>query len=261
MVEEYLTTYTRWESDAVNEPLAEHPVSCFQPLFDRWLPKNDSWTAIEIGACPGNNLVALAMSHGYKPTALDILPRVLELPNDAKRHGLDTLEAIQHDFLQWEIARRFNVVMSFGFIEHFRNPLKVLQKHWDLVEKGGFLFVSAPMFSPLQDMLQRLVLTSERLNEVWTTHNRDATSVGGVERLCCELPGAKILLSAPYSNMNTWIFSSGPFVRPGWRLMVKLFKLAGYVPRMLNWSSRMFSPMAVVIARKQAAARNRNAIQ
>lgn len=259
--EEYLTANTRWEADGINIPLAEHPASCFQPLFDRWLPKNDNWTVIEIGACPGNNLVALAMSHGYKPAALDILPRILELPEAAKRHGIETLEAIQHDFLQWPIARRFNVVVSFGFIEHFRNPLKILQKHWDLVEKGGFLLVSAPMFSPLQDLLQRLVLTSEKVNEQWTTHNRDAISVGGLERLCRELPGAKILFSAPYGNMRTWVFSSDPFIRPGCRFIVRLFKLAGCVPRMLHWSSPMFSPMAVTVAQKQAAPRNRNAIE
>src|ERR1051325_4633064 len=160
-----------WQGRTYHSASEAAPKSEVQPVFDRFLPRRSDWSAIEIGACPGNNLLALARSHGYQPVALDFLPTVAKLPLAFSKHGIDNLEVIEQDFLSFPETRRFNVVMSFGFIEHFNNAEEVLVKHWKLVADNGLLILGLPIFGPMQMALRRLILTPEKLAESLQAHN------------------------------------------------------------------------------------------
>ena len=139
-VEKARTDQQWWEEKAYynSEP---SPNARVRRWFERHLPKRSDWSAIEIGACPGSNLLTLACSHGYHPVALDFLPAVQHLPAAFRKHGVEDLEVMQEDFFSLPENRLFNVVMSFGFIEHFNDAEAVLRKHWALVEDNGYLIV------------------------------------------------------------------------------------------------------------------------
>src|SRR5438045_328903 len=127
-----------WSERSYYNIPAPQPQIRHQFLFDRYLPRNHNGSALEIGACPGSNLLALALSHGYRPVALDYLPAVRSLPSSFRKHGVE-VEIIEADFLSLPEDRKFDVVMSFGFIEHFNDAEAVLKKHWALVADNGFL--------------------------------------------------------------------------------------------------------------------------
>src|SRR5437763_660297 len=102
-----------WQGRSYNNASEALPASELQPIFNRFLPRRSDWSAIEIGACPGSHLLALARSHGYRPVALDFLPQVHALPTVFRKHGIKTVEVIEADFLTLQEPRRFNVVMSW----------------------------------------------------------------------------------------------------------------------------------------------------
>lgn len=103
---------------------------------------------------------------------------------------MEGLETIKADFFSWETDRRFNVVTSLGFIEHFKNPRECIRRHWNLMADGGYMDVGLPIFGPMQLGLRKFILIKEKLAEVLSTYNTDIIDVrllAGYTEAC---PGA-----------------------------------------------------------------------
>lgn len=249
-----LTSPEDWRRQGYDRPLVRG-ASEFQEFLDRCLPKRTDWSVLEIGACPGTHLLAIALSHGYKPTALDYLPEVRQMPEAFARLGVPGLEVIESDFLTFSTPRKFNVVMSYGFIEHFSGAEDIIRRHWDLVADGGYLVLGAPAFGPLQLALRRLILKPDRLEQTLRAHNPQVRTVRAIADICLRLPGAVIEKTAYAGRMETWFTPRGGDVlrRRAW--LVVLWRGLGLIPRWLNWSSRQFSPLCLVVVRRATTRR------
>ncbi len=249
----YLTSREDWHRESYGRPLTG-PESDFPDFLERCLPKRNDWTVLEVGACPGSQLLAIALSHGYRPVALDYLPAVRQMPAAFARFGVPDLEAIEADFLSFETPRRFNVVMSFGFVEHFAEPEDVIRRQWDLVAEGGYLVLGSPAFGALQLALRRLILKPEPLASTLRTHNARIMSAEALARVLGRFPGAEIVCAASAGQMRTWFSPRDKDVRRGRIWLLGLWHVLGLIPKWLNWSSPLFSPMCLVIVRKNALA-------
>jgi SAM-dependent methyltransferase len=247
-----LTSPDDWDREGYGR-LPTRPKSDFQAQLDRALPKRADWSVLEIGACPGSQLLALALSHGYNPVALDYLPAVHQLPDLFDRFGVKNLEVIEHDFLTFTTPRRFNVVMSYGFIEHFVQPEEVIRRHWALVADGGFLVLGTPVFGPLQLALRRLVLERGQVARILRTHNRRIMNPHAIADVSRSLPGARVEMAAYAGHMDAWFRPSDSLVRRGRAWITVLWHTLGRIPRWMNWSSRLFSPLCLVIVRRAPA--------
>jgi len=227
-------------------------MSDFPAFLDRYLPKRKDWSVIEIGACPGSQLLAIALSHGYRPVALDYLPEVRHLSQAFASFGIDDLEVIEQDFLTFRTTRRFDVVTSYGFIEHFSDPEDIIRRHWDLVADDGFLVLGTPVFGPLQLALRRRILKPGELERILRMHNTRIMNVEAITEICRRLPAARIEAAAYAGHMGAWFSFRDSGVRRGRAWLLVLWRAAGLVPRLLNRSSWRFSPLGLVIARRAA---------
>ena len=102
-------------------------------------------TCIEIGCCPGRYLSVLG-ELGYELYGIDMAENIRTMPQWLKDRNYRVGCFWQEDFLAFDSARKFDVVMSLGFIEHFTNWEEVLKKHCDLVAANGYLVIEAPNF-------------------------------------------------------------------------------------------------------------------
>ena len=68
-------------------------------------------------------------------------------------------ELISHDIskLKWKTDKKYDLVCSFGFIEHFTNAEEIIKKHIDLVKKGGKVIVEVPNFSGVPGFFHKIV--------------------------------------------------------------------------------------------------------
>ena len=247
-----LTTPEEWHRQGYSLPPVQ-AASEFQEFLDRYLPKRKDWSVLEIGACPGSHLLAIALSHGYRPTALDYLPAVRQLPEAFARFGVHDLEVIETDFLTFSTPRKFNVVTSYGFIEHFSDPEDLIRRHWDLVAEGGYMVLGAPAFGPLQLALRRLILKPDELKQTLRAHNPGIRNLEAIADICLRLPGARIERATPAGHMEAWFSPHGSEVRRSRVWLLVLWLVVGRIPRWLNWSSRRFSPLSLVIVRRATA--------
>ena len=68
------------------------------------------------------------------------------------------------DFTTYKFNKQFDVVFSMGFVEHFTNYKKMIQKHLEITKKGGFSVIMVPnikkniLYNNIQKLFNKKVL-------------------------------------------------------------------------------------------------------
>jgi SAM-dependent methyltransferase len=203
-----------------------------------------------VGVVPGGLLNYFARNGRYQCSGVDFSPKIVELREAFQRAGVEA-ELVQADFLQWNPGRRFDVVYSVGFVEHFDNYREVVERHWDLVAEDGILVLVVPTATPAQWLLRRILYTDTAWKELWTSHNRDIMSVSALRDVAGALRGSEILVARPAGEFFVAFGPGSSGVRPVTRFVVPLLEPLTWLANRLGVSSRLFSPSAVVAARKR----------
>ncbi len=244
-----LTDKKFWEQSGNDTPTTR-PYSWFQEYFDQFVPRGIGKKALEIGVCPGNNLAAIAISHHYQPCGIDVLDSVNLLPESFAKFGIDSMQAVNGDVFKWMPQHKFDFVMSFGFIEHFTEWEKAIDRHWELLEQNGMLMIGVPTLGFFQFYLRKLTYTPSKLSEVLDSHNLEAMKLRKIVRHVRKYDKSKIVFSGHIKNMDTWITTQSPFVRPSRRWIVRTWHLIARIAAKLRLSSSTYSPYALVIIKK-----------
>lgn len=137
---------------AVPDP-AKRYERCFIDFLDKHLAPAAGSRAFEVGCAPGLWLAHLARRFGYEPFGCDTSPRGVELT----RENFKLLGLAGHveecDLLAYRAERPFDLVFSFGFIEHFADSAPILAKHLELLKPGGLLVLEVPNLTGLNAWL------------------------------------------------------------------------------------------------------------
>lgn len=227
------------------------PDSTFDRLLKRFLPVSSNWEAMEIGCYPGTYLLQLGSQFGYRMSGIDFVPEVSKLREPLEAKGVRVGQLIQADFLQYESKHSYDVVASFGFVEHFENLELLLTKHAALVKPGGLLIVEVPHFRGLHYWLRRglepELLTTHNLRAMVPSFYRDWLDRNGFSTLYCNY----------FMTFDFWLSSSAPLlttrIAPKHRAVVWASRLAKIALRRLHLEhvpNPWFSPYIVVVARK-----------
>lgn len=106
--------------------------------------KHKPKSIIEIGAYPGRYIAYLASRFDLHATALDYNSDRIKIEYAFSTMGVKNYEIIQADFLQYEPKRKYDIVISLGFIEHFKNYNEVLDMHARYLAPGGAMLIMIP---------------------------------------------------------------------------------------------------------------------
>lgn len=120
-----------------------------------------SMSVVEVGSGSGIYSTILAR-RGAKVTALDqsriALDRVSER-GEALAVEISTMEGDAKEVSR-DHAGQFDMAMSFGTVEHFREPqrFEMCKAHWDLVRPGGIVVISVPNILFLPHEILKIIL-------------------------------------------------------------------------------------------------------
>lgn len=145
----------------------------WEVILPRFLQQRAGQSAVEIGSAPGDFLVALHRRFGIVPYGIEYSPVGADLNRRSfSSAGLDPLRVIEADVLasatRTQYREFFDVVLSRGFIEHFKDPKDVIARHLELLKPGGLLIVGIPNLRGLN-----LLLSSIFDRQVVAIHNLD----------------------------------------------------------------------------------------
>lgn len=218
---------------------------CVRRWIEERLPGGDG-DCLEVGCYPGR-LLACIGGLGYRLHGIDLIPQVeTALPRWLADHGYRVGSFVQGDFFSFEPGRRYDVVASFGFIEHFEDWRAVVDRHIDLVAPGGHLLLTVPNFVGLLQRCFQATLNRES----YLRHNLQAMHPRlWAEHL--ERRSFEILSCGYHGAVDYWVDEQRRSLPS--RLLVHLL-VRGCLPvlRAVLWrDSKLYSPMAGVIARRR----------
>jgi 2-polyprenyl-3-methyl-5-hydroxy-6-metoxy-1,4-benzoquinol methylase len=170
----------------------------FDGVLKKILPVSSKMTCLEIGAIPGGFLAYFNKEFKYKITGIDFAKNKKVFIDTMKINKIKNYEFINADIEKLKINKKFDVVSSFGFIEHFDDYDKIIQKHIDLIDPNGYLVLSLPNFRNLQ-YLYRIIFDRENLK----IHNLDSMKIRKLNSIL-KSKGMQKLYSGYLGGIELW---------------------------------------------------------
>lgn len=143
-------------------------------------------SVLEVGCAPGKWLAFMAVEMGLTPSGIEYSEAGMAATlKNLKALNVAYGEILCGDFFSIEPEARFDVVMSFGFIEHFNDPDAVIDRHLAWLKPGGTLVLGVPNFrgiyGPIQRMLDKAILDAHNLDVMSLDYLGKAAAGRGLE--------------------------------------------------------------------------------
>jgi SAM-dependent methyltransferase len=212
----------------------------FTDLFQRHIVPGGE--CFEIGCYPGGYLIHLSTQFAMRAHGIDMYPATsAELPPHLRRYGANVGEIMQGDFFTLDTARKYDLVCSFGFVEHFFNFEEVIKKHCELVKPGGLLIVTCPNFRRIQFVLHWLFDHASLRKHVLSAMDLDRWGRAIAES------GLEVVEKGYYGKFLFWVESTSRISR--W-FAKWIARVGGRLARGMTRSNGVVSPFMFCIARK-----------
>lgn len=203
--------------------------------------------AIELGGFPGYYAVFLKKYFGLEVTLLDYFVHPPVIAGLLKANGLETgdIRIIEADLFSFVPQQRYDLVLSCGLIEHFKDTADIIGRHIGFMKEGGTLFITLPNFRALNGWFQKRF---DREN--YDKHNIDCMDPV-LLRGICERAGLEVLQSRYYGHFSLWLENEA--LKPWWvRGLKRALWLGGKIfTKVFAFNSRQLSPYIVLEAKKR----------
>lgn len=205
-------------------------------------------TAIELGGFPGYYSIFLKKYFAIKTTLLDyfvhrdILVQVLE------KNGLraDEIAIIEADLYSYEPQELYDLTLSCGLIEHFKDTKEILEHHVKFLKPGGTLFVTLPNFKGVNGFVQKVFDF-----ENYQKHYIPSMDLVLLSKVCYGL-GLKNVSVNYTGHFCVWLENRDQkpwFVRALVRVIWYIGKI---VTKLIPFDSKLLSPYIVIKAQKSS---------
>lgn len=206
--------------------------------------KKDKKVVFEVGCFPGNFLSIFGYL-GYKLCGIDKTPRVdIDFVNWLKQNGFETGEFFKENFLNFNNTNKYDVVCSFGFIEHFTNTEDIILLHEKLVKDNGYLLITTPNFSGiLQNKLHKFF---DHKNYI--RHNIESMDPYMWKKILIN-KGYEIIFCDWFGGFDFWVDKEKRnFLK---KILLFIILITVKIIKLIPWkNSKLYSPFCGIIAKK-----------
>lgn len=261
-----LTEYDLWDKDYIHKK--EHIKNSdlkidkkdysnyilWDILFSKFLKVDKEKKVLEVGSAPGTNLLQFYEQFGYIPFGIEYTKTGASINRNLfKANGISSENVIEDDFFSENIKKyntMFDVVSSFGFVEHFDDVNSVINKHLQLLKKDGILIIVIPnlrgFYYYWTKFFNPVVLTHHNLKIMEKGTFKTLFERDDLEEYYCDYFGVFHygLMTNNKSKLGNVIISIMYRIQLGLNKVFRvLFKKKGF-------ESKMFSPFLVYIGKK-----------
>jgi SAM-dependent methyltransferase len=189
-----------WESRK-NLILYLKPDYVFGDILAGLIKEKGIKNAIELGGFPGYYSVYLKKYQHIDTTLFDYyihegLIKDLLTKNGLKDGDINIIEA---DLFNYTPAEKYDMVLSFGLIEHFSDTASIIKTHLQFLKPGGTLFITLPNFTGINGWVQK-----NFDKENYDKHYIDCMNPAFLAETCKNL-GLKEVESYYHGRFTVWL--------------------------------------------------------
>jgi SAM-dependent methyltransferase len=214
------------------------PNYVFGDLLAKLIKEKNVKNAIELGGFPGYYATYLKKYLGLDTTLFDyfiheeLIDQLLEI-NGLKPGDIEIVEA---DLFTYKVKQPYDMVLSFGLIEHFNDTKSIIESHLQFLKPGGVLFITLPNFKSINGWVQR-----KFDKDNYDKHNISSMDPALLARYFKEL-GLKEVESSYHGRFTVWLENKAEQSAIA-KLLVKGIWVAGKVfTRVVPMESKALSP-------------------
>ena len=212
----------------------------FHDVLEKHIPRKRDMSFLEVGGYPG--LWAIYFEKYWSANA-SLLDRYVDLDvikNLHEKNQVNNIDIIEGDVFELTPTKKFDVVMSAGFIEHFYNVSDVVDKHIKYLKKDGTLILTVPNFLGLNGSVQKYL---DR--PTYDTHFMETMYDNRLRKILLE-KNMEVRCIRYYGKFGVWLEDINN--QPRWlRRSIYLANLIGRF--LIRFESRMFSPYLIAVAK------------
>jgi 2-polyprenyl-3-methyl-5-hydroxy-6-metoxy-1,4-benzoquinol methylase len=128
------------------------------------LPPGEGRSFFEIGCYPGRFLVMFKERLGHEVNGIDFADKVQLLSKELSQLGKN-IAVLKGDFFEHITDKKYDVVASFGFVEHFEDSRGVIERHIALLKPEGYLIIGLPnLNNPIHRIINRRIIRYHNRN-------------------------------------------------------------------------------------------------
>lgn len=219
-------------------------------LIQKYVPRfSDRGAKIcEIGSGDGKLLKKFASMLGCKPFGVEYSR---EAAKEAAKNGVKTIvkDVFDKEFLK-KYKNYFDVVFSYGFVEHILPPERAVKIHCQLLKPGGYVIIQIPRFRGFNLLKARILrpdlIPLHNLKIMNEDSLEEACESDDIEKLFCKNYGTiKFRFPMEKKNMRYYLLKTVCYleyiINPALRI---LFTDKGF-------ETYLFSPAVMFIGRKK----------
>lgn len=216
----------------------------FFDILTKFLKISKLKSVLEIGCIPGNFLIAFKNNFHYKIYGLDYSHKFDKLKENLEKNNILDFTFYNQDFLKFKTNKKWDVVCSFGFIEHFKNYEAIFNKHLACLKKDGHLIIGLPNFRYFQYVFHKC-FDKENLK----IHNLKIMDLEVLRELC-KKQNLKVKYLNYYKTIDLWVekMPKNPFFK---MIILFLIVIGKMINKLINFPNKFFSPYIILIAKNQ----------
>ncbi len=169
-------------------------------LFRRHIPTGPEFRFLEVGAYPGSYLWYFNKYFGMQVSGLEYVAECCDKAREYLNAAGLAASIIHADFFEYEVEREeeaYDLVASFGFVEHFSDIRGVLSRKLGLVRPGGWMAVVVPNHTGIYGGVLKAVN-----REKYLTHNR--MSLADLLGALQEIGDAEVVEAGYFGHFGFW---------------------------------------------------------
>lgn len=245
----YLTTKKTWENYWQTKLLIKKLSSSYGLTreISRYLDRDSVKTTLELGGYPGYYSIVLGKYFRAQPTLLDfyIDKKVIKQLASANEYNINDITLLKGDLFRLKLKKKYDFVCSFGLIEHFYNLDEVIQAHWKLVKKNGWMFIALPNLLGLNGYIQKQFDPNN-----YSIHNLTAMDPQNIRAIISKFRVRPRKLNTYYhGTLGIWLenLSERSILL---KILIYTVSLLGKLLAYTNINHRLISPYLIITAKK-----------
>lgn len=218
----------------------------FGPLLGKVINQRGIKSAIELGGFPGYYSIFLKKYFALNTTLFDyfVHPQIIKELLAFNDLTIADIDIIEEDLFAYHPLKKYDLVSSFGLIEHFLDTKDIIAKHLDFLNNNGTIFITLPNFKGVNGWVQK---TFDREN--YDKHYIGSMNLAFLSATAHQL-GLNNVQTFYYGGFCTWLENETE--KPKWvQFIVKAIWFFGkIVAKIIPIENKALSPYIVLVANK-----------